>query len=155
MDALTLNIDARGAIASHFLQESTSEQLRKPWAGFVYRRYDKVVIAKDAFLPRDDSGRYFDVTCVPRGAYLGFGAELRQPDGSWEKTRSLFLVQERTHETITLLPVTELDVPACYELDTASNPLLLTLQAQIEARFEYLQHQLDTLAAKLEPSGMS
>jgi hypothetical protein len=155
MDVLTLHIDPRDAIANHYLQGLTSEDFRRPWVAFVYRRFDKVVIAQGAFLPRDESGRWVEITCVPRGAYLGFGAEIRQPDGSWVKTRTLYLVQERTHETITLLPVTELDVPACYELDAASNPLLLALQAQVEARLEHLQQQLNALAAKLDPPSMN
>ncbi len=135
---LQLSIDEHGAIENPHL---TSHQVKykRPWAGYIYRRFDTVKIVRDAFLPRDDSGRLVEVTRVPKGVYLGFGAEIQGPDDTWVKTRSLYQVVDRSSSMLTLRPVTEMDIPAPHELDPEADPTLAWLEAELARTLEHVQ----------------
>lgn len=135
---LQLPIDERGAIENPHITSHQGES-RRPWAGYIYRRFDTVKIVRDAFLPRDDSGRWVEVARVPRGAYLGFGAEIQGPDDTWVKTRSLYQIVDRSSSLLTLRPVAEMDVPAPHELDPEADPTLAWLEGELARTLEHVQ----------------
>jgi len=126
---LHLSIDSRGAVKNPMLEPGMVA--RKPWAGFVYRRFDTVLPVRDAFLPRDETGEWVDVSRVPRGVFLGFGADVLEPNGDWKKTRSLFHVHARSTTRLSLRAVTELEVPSRYEIDPELDPALASVKAEL------------------------
>lgn len=108
---LELTIDATGTIENPALRAANNAQSRKPWGAYMCRWGDKVQPISGAFLHRDESQR-LDVSRVPMGVVLGFGADIQTPGGEWQKTRRLYLVRDRDSSSITLQMVSEWEVPA-------------------------------------------
>lgn len=146
MDTLLhLTIDSHGTIKNPVLQPD--QQSRKKWGAYMCRRGDNVQPVRDAFLLRDDGAR-LDVSRVPAGVCLGFGAEIQQPDGQWEKIRQLHLVEHRSATSITLRRVDEWEVPGHPEL--ACDPTLAYLLDELARTREHVK-KLESAVQSLIP----
>lgn len=121
---LQLTIDAAGTIENPAVQAGNHAHSRRRWGAYMHRQGDKIKPIPGAFLHRDENER-LDVSRVPAGAHLGFGAEILTPSGDYEKTRVLYLVRDRTQSSITLEAVAEWQIPFSYDAATAPECLFL------------------------------
>lgn len=121
---LQLTIDAAGTIENPAVQAGNHAQARKRWGAYMHRQGDKIQPIPGAFLHRDGDER-LDVSRVPVSAYLGFGAEIQNSTGEWEKTRLIYKVRDRDSSSITLEAVQEWEIPFSYDAATAPECLFL------------------------------
>ena len=106
MDSLTITTDEHGTIENPALQNGLKS--RRSWGAYMERRGERVSPIRDGLLQRNESSR-FDVSRVPLGAHLGFGAEVQSQSG-WEKLRTLYLVLHRDANSIVLREVGESEI---------------------------------------------
>lgn len=143
MDSRTLTTDENGTIENPALP--TGVQIRRSWGGYVVRRGDRVTTIRHALLQRNNAGR-FDVSHVPIGSHLGFGAKIKSDDDdAWQQIRSLYIVLERATESITLREVSEADIPCDATLPTlmSLSDDLNRIEAQVQSFKAALQRLLD------------
>jgi hypothetical protein len=141
-----ISIDATGEIENPHLIGRAENVIHRSWGGFIFRKGKDIKIA--SLLPRDKAEQWIDVFGVVRGSYLVFGASVKQPDNSWSKSRSYYRVEQRCEHWISLLPVTESEVPTIYDVAPAASPRLYVLEAQVsmlEPLFESLRKQIDLM----------
>lgn len=142
-EAVCLSIDHAETIENPHLVGHAENEIRGPWGAFNHRKGKEAVIA--SFLPPGEKNHRIRVSGVARGSYLEFGAKIRQADNSWAKSRSLYLVEQRSEVWISLAPVTESEVPYIYDMFPASNPHLHVLEARLsmlESSVESLRRQV-------------
>lgn len=137
---LQLTIDAAGTIENPAVQPANHAQSRRRWGAYMHRQGDKIQPIPGAFLHRDENER-LDVSRVPVGATLGFGAEILNPnDGTWEKARLLYQVRDRDSSSITIEAVAEWQIPFSYDAATAPECLyLMDGLGHAEAYIKHLQ----------------
>lgn len=101
------------------------------------------------FLVGDATKQRIDVRHVERGAYLGFGAEIRTVNGGeWSKVKMVYLVTAKENHTLTLQAVKECDVPTLPDLDPMAHPGVMTILSEIEQTRAYLS-RLERLALEI------
>lgn len=143
---LELTIDETGTIENPALRATNNAQSRKPWGAYMCRRGDKVQPISGAFLHRDESKR-LDVSRVPVGVVLGFGAEVQTPDGEWQTNRLLYLVLDRDSSSITLQMVSEWEIPANKKLTDPEYAWLLDELGRTASHVKYLQSVVQRLSS--------
>ncbi len=145
MQQLTIDIDAAGTIENPAVQQGSNAQARRRWGAYMHRQGDKIKPIPGAFLHRYEIER-LDVSRVPVGAYIGFGAEILSPSGEWGKTRMLYQVRDRDSSSITLEAVQEWNIPFSYDAATAPECLfLMDGLGRAEAYIKYLQTAVQRL----------
>lgn len=145
------SIDQTGSIKSPHLTGLAEDNIRSAWGAFIHRKGKVVKTA--GFLPRDKTRHSISVSGVTCGSYLAFGATIRQADNSWSKSKLLYQVEQRGELWITLLPVTELEVPYIYDIAPASSPILYVLEAElsmVESHVERLRQQVNLMRTSLD-----
>lgn len=144
-------IGATGEIENPHLVGGTENVIHRSWGGFIFRKGKDIKTA--SLLPRDKTEQWIDISGVVRGSYLVFGASIKQPGNSWSKSRSYYRVEQRCEHWISLLPVTESEVPSIYDIAPASRPRLYVLEAQLsmlEPQLESLRQQIDLMRASTD-----
>ncbi|KAI2693090.1 hypothetical protein [Pseudomonas sp. TNT3] len=144
--AIQISIDQTGQIESPHLMGLAENVIHRSWGGFIFRKGKGVKTA--SLLPRDKTEQWINVSGVVRGSYLVFGASIKQPDNSWEKSHSYYRVEQRCEHWISLLPLTESEVPSIYDIAPAASPRLYALEAHLsmlEQQLENLRQQVDLM----------